>query len=224
MPVYESFGRGVEFLEVQFKKFLEQEFTDFELVISDHSKNDEIEKLCTNYNPILEINYERNKEKRGNFTQNTNKAMRRCNGEIIKILYQDDFLWDKHSLEKINNAFNKNVNWLVTSCIHTANGTNFYNEIQPSYNENIFRGINTIGNPSVLSVRNQEDMLYFDERMIWTVDVDYYKRLYDKFGLPTILNEKTVVIRLWNKQMTHLIPQQIKQKEIERSIVKHEKT
>jgi hypothetical protein len=66
-------------------------------------------------------------------------------------------------------------------------------------------------------------MLYFDERMIWTVDVDYYKRLHDKFGAPTILKEVTVAIRLWDKQLTHLIPAQIKQREVALSVEKHGK-
>ena len=45
-PTYESFGRGIEFLKTQFDKYLEQTFKDFEVVISDHSKNNEIEKFC----------------------------------------------------------------------------------------------------------------------------------------------------------------------------------
>ena len=223
MPTYESFGRGVEFLEFQFQKFLAQVYKDFEVVISDHSKNDDIENLCKKYNDLLNINYARNEEKRGNFTYNTNKAMKRCKGNIIKILFQDDFLWDKNSLEKINNAFDENTNWLVTSCEHTNDGINFHRELRPTYNEKIYEGMNTIGNPSVLAVRNNAEMLFFDERMIWTVDVDYYKRLHDKFGAPNILNEVTVAIRLWDKQLTHLIPDKIKQREVALSAEKHGK-
>jgi len=223
MPTYESFGRGVEFLDFQFQKFLEQTHKDFEIVISDHSKDDNLENLCKKYNNLLDINYERNEERRGNFTYNTNEAMKRCKGDIIKILYQDDFLWDESSLEKINNAFDEDTKWLVTSCEHTHDGVNFHREHHPAYNEEIYSGKNTIGNPSVLSVRKDEEMLFFDERMIWTVDVDYYKRLHDKFGAPTILKEVTVAIRLWDKQLTHLIPAQIKQREVALSVEKHGK-
>jgi len=175
IPTYESFGRGSEFLEFQFTIFKEQTYKDFEIVISDHSKNDNIEQLCAKYINVLNINYERNEENRGNFTDNTNKAMRRCKGDIIKILFQDDFLWDKHSLEKINNSFDKNTNWLVTSCEHTYDGINFHRTHHPKYNELIYTGNNTIGNPSVLTVRNDDNVLFFDKRMIWTVDVDYYR-------------------------------------------------
>jgi len=222
MPTYESHGRGVEFLDFQFQKFLEQTYKDFEIVISDHSKDDNLENLCKRYNNSLDINYMRNEEKRGNFAYNTNEAMKRCKGDIVKILYQDDFLWDKNSLEKINNAFDENTNWLVTSSEHVRNGISFH-RVKPVYNDEIYSGKNTIGNPSVLSIRRADDMLYFDERMVWALDVDYYKRLHDKFGAPTILKDVTVTIRLWDKQMTHLISDQIKQQEIALSIEKHGK-
>ena len=223
MPTYESFGRGVEFLEFQFQRFLEQTYKDFEVVISDHSKDDNIENLCKEYDNLINISYLRNELRRGNFTYNTNEAMKRCKGDIIKILYQDDFLWDKDSLQKIHDAFDEETKWLVTSCEHTNDGRTFNRHHQPTYNDEIYTGKNTIGNPSVLSVRRCEDMLYFDERMIWTVDVDYYKRLHDKFGPPVILDDITVVIRLWEKQMTHLIPSKIKQREVVLSTEKHGK-
>ena len=222
-PTYESFGRGVEFLKTQFEKYLEQTFKNFEVVISDHSKNNEIEKFCESYKDRLKITYLRNETHRGNFTQNTNNAIKNCKGDIIKILFQDDFLWDKHSLEKTYNAFGENTNWLVGACEHTNDdGKTFSRLHYPAYNEKIYTGNNTIGNPSVLSVRKRDDMLFFDERMIWTVDVDYYKRLYNKFGSPEVLREISVVIRLWNRQLTHLIPDHIKQREIELSKKKHE--
>jgi len=224
MPVYESFGRGVEFLSHHFEKFETQTYKNFEVVISVHSKTDAIEDFCKNYKTDnFTVKYERNREKRGNFTFNTNKAMQRCTGKIIKILYQDDFLWDDNSLQKIEDSFDDETKWLVTSYAHTHDGQNFFNEETPVYNEKIYTGNNTIGNPSVLSVRNDDSLLMFDEKMIWAVDIDYYKRLHDNFGPPKILNEKTVAIRLWDKQMTHLIPPKRKAKEISMSIGKHEK-
>jgi len=222
MPTYESFGRGVEFLKFHFELFLKQTYQDFEIVISDHSLDDKIENLCKEYGEMININYARNPENRGNFTDNTNKAIKRCKGDIIKILFQDDFLRDDRSLEKIDSAFTDEVEWLVTACEHTYDGVNFGRLHVPAYNDKIYTGNNTIGNPSVLSFRRHDDMPLFDERFIWAVDVDLYKRLYDKYGTPTILNEVTVVIRLWERQMTHLISNDRKEAEIALSTRKHE--
>ena len=40
-----------------------------------------------------------------------------------------------------------------------------------------------------------ENVIEFDENLCWLMDVDYYKMLYDKFGLPSICNYVTVVNR-----------------------------
>jgi len=213
MPTYETFGKGRELLEFQFQKFLTQTYKDFEIVISDHSKNDEIENLCKDYQDKLPIRYYRNKLKRGNLSHNTNNAIKNCKGDIIKILFQDDFLWDNESLEKIASSFGDETHWLVTACEHTYDGINFHRKFVPQYNEEIYLGRNTIGNPSVMAFKNTEDIIYLDERLTWMVDVDFYKKMHDKFGSPKVLPEVTVVIRQWNKQLTHLIPPAIKEKE-----------
>ena len=49
--------------------------------------------------------------------------------------------------------------------------------------------------------------------MTWTVDLDYYKRMYDRYGDPKVIEDTIVIIRIWDKQLTNLIPQKIKRKE-----------
>tara|TARA_Y100000593_G_scaffold4019_1_gene7989 strand:- start:149049 stop:149744 length:696 start_codon:yes stop_codon:yes gene_type:complete len=222
MPTYESFGRGAEFLEKHFEMFMKQTYKDFEVVISDHSLDNTLEELCDKYKDRINISYERNPHNRGNFTDNTNRAIKRCKGDLVKVLFQDDFLRDEDSLRKIVEAFDNDTFWLVTSCEHTHNGVDFVERHDPVYNDKIYTGNNTIGNPSVLTMANLDDMPLFDERFVWAVDVDLYKRLHDKYGPPKILNEVTVVVRLWSRQMTHLIPADRKNKEIIFSTLKHE--
>ena len=47
IPTYEYKGRGVEFLAELFDSIERQTFRDFDIVISDHSKDDVIEWLVT---------------------------------------------------------------------------------------------------------------------------------------------------------------------------------
>ena len=82
----------------------------------------------------------------------------------------------------------------------------------PKYNKKIHLGKNTIGSPSVLSIKN-ENPLFFDENMTWLLDCDYYKRLYDKYGEPLILNEINVVIGTGKHQMTNILSNYAKKKE-----------
>jgi hypothetical protein len=94
----------------------------------------------------------------------------------------------------------------------------------PAYNDEIYLGKNTIGNPSVVTFRNSEDKIFLDEGLTWMVDVDYYKKMHDRFGLPKVVPEITVVIRQWSKQLTNLIPIRIKEKEARMMMERYVKT
>jgi len=213
IPTYESSGRGAEFIEFQFSKFLIQTYTDFEVVISDHSEDNQIEDVCRKYSDRLQITYLRNELNRGKSSSNLNNAMRSCRGEIIKIIFQDDFLRDEHSLEKIYRSFDEKTNWLITSCEHSSDGEEFYRMFHPYYHDKIHLGKNTISSPTVLSIRNP-NKIFFDDNLIWLMDVEYYKRLYETFGPPKILYEVTSVNRMWDSQLSAKMPQKIKDDEL----------
>jgi len=225
IPTYESSGKGKEYLKFQFERFINQTYKDFEVIISDHSLDDEIKEACEEYGDRLQIRYLRNKIGRGSSSHNINNAIRNCEGEIIKLLFLDDFLWDEDSLFHIAEAFDSDTNWLVSACEHTRDdGKSFYRSFYPRYNDQIYLGNNTISSPSVLSIRNTKDKIYFDDRLIWLMDVDYYKRLYDKYGSPTILNKITVVNRDHADQLSHTMDPKIKEREYHMMVEKYKQT
>ena len=117
-------------------------------------------------------------------------------------------------MQKINDSFSNGASWIVSSCEHISDTSGpTYNKVIPEYSDKITSGVNTIGNPSVVAFKNMDENILFDEKMTWTVDLDYYKRMYDRHGLPNIIHDTCVVIRIWDKQLTNLIPQKIKHKE-----------
>lgn len=176
-----------------------QKFQDFEIVITDNSDDDIIKNICQEYK--TGIQYFRNPRK--GMAQNTNEAIKRSKGELIKILYLDDFMAHDKALTKIINNFEGN--WMVSSCTHHETGQNFTHSIHhPHYSSDIAKGINTIGSPSVLTIKNESPLL-FDEEMTWLLDADYYTRLYNKYGAPTILKDVNVVIGLHPDQLTNLM-------------------
>lgn len=217
IPTYEMNGEGVPMLARNLDFIRKQTFKDFEVVISDNSKNNEIEDLCTK-DPTyssLPIKYIRNK--RIGMAPNTNEAMKNASGEIIKILYMDDYFADENSLTNIVENFKGN--WLVSGCAHN-NGEKVADPHYPTYNKNIMYGKNTIGSPSVLSIRNK-DILFFDENMTWVLDCDYYVRLHEKHGNPTILNEINIIIGTGTHQVTQKLSNFKKIKEHFYIIFKH---
>ena len=171
-----------------------QSFQDFEIVVTDNSEDDVIERICDWYK--TGISYYRNPIK--GMAQNTNEAIRRSKGQLIKVLYMDDYLAHNDSLTFIVNTFTKG--WLVTGCLHNYNGKP-QNPHQAMYNDKIYTGNNTIGSPSVLTIENKNPLL-FDEKMMWMLDVDYYYHLYQRYGEPTILDDLNVVIGVHEGQAT----------------------
>jgi O-methyltransferase len=214
IPCYEMHGRGAEFLDFSLSKIHQQTYKNIEVIISDHSQGDDIENICKKWGNSLDIKYFRNETKRGKSSANLNNAIIHCNGDLIKILFQDDFLFSETSIEEIVDLFNRNPKsyWLITASEHSDDGFNFKRPFDPHYNENIHLGNNTISSPSVLTIRNK-DVLLLDENLIWLMDCDYYKRLHEKFGEPLILNKINVVNRTWDSQLSNIISEELKKKE-----------
>lgn len=205
IPTYEMKGKGRDFLNFSFDILNSQTFKDFEVVVSDHSIEQDIKDLCEEWKNRLQINYIRNEYKRGISSANINVAIKNAKGEAIKVLFQDDFLLGVDSLETQYVHFFSNHNqWMVTACAHTSDGINIKDPFYPKYHDSIQYGNNTISSPSVLMIKN-EDVLEFDDNLFWLMDVEYYKRLYDTFGLPSICNYITVVNRGHENQVSNIL-------------------
>jgi glycosyltransferase involved in cell wall biosynthesis len=138
----------------------------------------------------------------GNSPHNTNLGMKKAKGDLIKILHQDDYFTHENALKEIVDNFKGD--WLITGCS---------NNLYPMYTGDIYLGNNKLGAPSVLTIRNGLDM-YFDEDLVWLFDCDFYKRMYDKYGEPTILMGNNVTIGEGEHQATHLIVNTEKDKEV----------
>ena len=214
IPTYEYGGVGIEFLKYSFEKISIQTFKNFEIVISDHSLDNKIEELCNEWKCKFKINYIRNDHGRGIISPNINVAMKNCIGKYIKILFQDDFLYNSESLQLTYDFIkrNKDLKWLMTSFYHSVDGINMYRPLIPVWNDNIWTGNNTMGCPTGACVKN-ENTLLFDESLNWMMDVDFYKRMFDRDGEPFILNDFTVVNRTWGERLTDTTSNDIKMNE-----------
>lgn len=138
----------------------------------------------------------------GGMAANTNEAIQRSKGDIIKILYMDDYLASPTSLQEI--ADNFKGGWLATGCAHD-HGDGIPSGVHtPSWSDQMLYGKNTIGSPSVVAFENKTPLL-FDEKMSWLLDCDLYGRLYKRYGLPTIVDKIGVIIGVGDHQMTHIL-------------------
>src|SRR3989344_2957146 len=131
IPTYEMRGEAKRVLTRSFDILKKQTFKDFEVVVSDNSEDDIIKNLCKNSEyQLLNINYFKNPRK--GIAQNTNEAIKNAKGEIIKILYMDDYLANGNPL-----LFDENMTWLL-DC-------DYYKRMHDKYGEpNILNEVNVI--------------------------------------------------------------------------------
>lgn len=146
----------------------------------------------------------------GKMAENTNSAIKKAKGDIIKILFTDDYLYSPDALKHIDEQFTGG--WMASGCVHTFDGDNVFNAHFPSYTEDIRKGVNTIGSPSVIAFAN-DDPLLFDENLSWLLDCDLYVRLYERYGPPTIIDSLDVAIGLGEHQTTHIMTEKEKLQE-----------
>lgn len=216
IPTYEMNGKGREFLDFSFKRIYAQIFKDFNIVISDHSRDYSIERLCEEWMGRLSIRYFRNLQKYGSSSSNLNNAIQNCDGEYIKILFQDDFLTDPTALLQTSRFLdlNKDCEWIASACCHTFDGVNLFNYKQPKWNQFIRFGNNTISSPSVITIKNNwGSNILFDDYLIWLMDVDFYHRMWLKYGEPKYLFFPTVCNRIWGGSVSNTISEEVKRGE-----------
>ena len=210
IPTWESYGRGAEFLDDLLRTIEIQHFKNFEVVISDHSQNDDVYNKVLEFNSKFDIKYFRNRKKLGNSPFNTNTAIKKCSGEIIKIMFQDDFFYDDEAFEKIYYTLkDSNKMWLLNGCNHTDDdGNSFCWEFYPKFNPDLLKGINTISSPSVVAFKRESEV-YFDETLVNFMDIDYYYGMREKYGDPVLYND----ILISNRVHKDSISSNIKNKE-----------
>jgi len=217
IPTYGYNGRGSEFLDFSLKILSNQTFKDFEVVISDHSIDDTIYDTIKKWEDKLDIIYVKNEVGRGIISPNINKALSLCKGEWIKILFQDDFLNGNDSLAKhysfiVNNS---DIKWFAAYTHVTYNGSDISWSFEPMWVNDLWTGNNKLGCPSNFTIINKE-LIFFDEKLNWLMDVEYYLRMKEKFGDVKILSEYVIVNRISPERLSNNLPNSIKISELEK--------
>lgn len=181
VPIHAGMKNGDYFLWRLIQSVMSQSFKDYEIVIVQE----------------------------GSMPVNSNSGMQRATGELIKILYLDDYFFHENALQVIVDNFGKDDHWLATGCIHQRTGhRDFYEDPHsphyPEYTNDIHTGNNRIGSPSVITLRNEGHLL-FDENLSFLLDCDLYKRYYLKYGKPKLVKDLNVVIGIGQHQTSATI-------------------
>jgi GT2 family glycosyltransferase len=192
-------GKTAEkFLVEYFSHLMYQTFKDFDIVISDQSEGDNLKLLCDTFSHVLDIKYFKNTSGKKNAASNVNNAVRHATGDIIKLLYMDDFFVDQDALLKIINAFERSRpegKWLISGFTHSnEDRTQFFDTRLPWYGNKYVNGDNTTGNPSNYAVR-RDCAIEMDDDLLWIVDGEYFYRSYYYHGDPIMIDDVLVCFR-----------------------------
>lgn len=198
IPVYKMKNNLCErFLVENLSHLMYQTFTDFEVIVSDQSNDDSLKKICDTFSHVLEVKHVKNTSDVKNAANNVNCAIRHASGEIVKLLFVDDFFVDLNALQKIKNAFDANPDkkWLIAGFTHCdENKTSYNNYRYPRYDQHHVLGDNSTGNPSNYSVR-RNCALEMDENLYWIVDGEYFYRSFYHYGHPIMINDILISMR-----------------------------
>lgn len=154
----------------------QQKYRDYEVVITDDSDDDRIGKRVKGYEGVR---YYKNAAKLG-ATGNWNEAMRRCNGEYMKMMHHDDWFASQDSLGEFVRLMDGNPKADMVFCgtRQVGEGKSYERFASPEDVElirqdyrNLYLG-NTIGAPS--AVMHRRGAGEYDETLTWLVDMDFY--------------------------------------------------
>lgn len=209
IPCYEMHGKGQIYLKILLESILIQSTNKYEVVISDQSDNTDILNLIDSYKHKMHISYYKCDNK-GKSSYNLNNAIKHAKYNIIKPMFQDDFFINNMCLESILNI--PNVTWGGYTFTHfDSNNIHIGNTIFPRYNNSIKYGNNTIGCPSVIFFKNDNN--FFNNDLVWLMDCEFYEKMFKKYG--TFLNVPLcgIGVRVWENSYTNHITEDIKNKE-----------
>ncbi len=190
----------VEYLTLTLNSIFIQNYTDYEIIISDDSNNTLVFDLVSEYiSKGKQIKYFKNKIALGS-PENWNSAIRYAKGEFIKIIHHDDRFVESSSLMKFIELFETNSDiGLVFSGSKISDGINksrFHelNDIQflnlKKDNKSIYRA-NVIGSPTAVMYRRSLN-IEFDKNLKWLVDMEFYFQIMKKGSIINYTNQHLI--------------------------------
>jgi glycosyltransferase involved in cell wall biosynthesis len=197
-----------------------QNFQDFEVIITDDSSDDCLLEVINDKSWSFRIQHFRNKTALGS-PGNWNSAISKAVGNWVKLMHHDDWFEDENSLQNFFDATLEQPNAKFFYC-----STLIYDTITLEkflYKPSLERIVNlksqpaglfhanVIGAPTTTFIHKDACKLY-DTNLIWLVDIEYYIRMMQQFGITKIEKPLIVTSAKQAHQLTTLL---LNNKEVE---------
>jgi len=183
IPAYKK----VQSLERLLRSIASQTYTNYEIIITDDSRDDSVTDLVKTFSATLPIQYFKNNTAAGT-PGNWNIAIQKATGAWIKLMHDDDWFASPAALQLFADAAaNTDAGFIFSACnnIYTASGkevheylTGWKKDMLEDNTLNLFYE-NVIGHPSTV-LHRRDDALQYDTQFKWVVDKDFYIRYLQK--------------------------------------------
>jgi len=182
IPVYNQ----IHLLKMNLDSILMQEYTDYEIIVTDDSSTNMVKDFIISYNHSFEgkIKYYKNNVQLGS-PENWNEAIRKSSGKYIKIMHHDDWFNYPYSLkifvDLLDNDPDASMGFVSSRIVNSDNfetnrintPNNYRIEHIEKTPEILLYG-NWLGPPSSMIFRKHEFAQYYDHNLKWFVDIDAY--------------------------------------------------
>ena len=206
IPAY----KHVDYLRRLLDSVLMQTYADYEIVITDDSPDDSVKELVEKYQTKKEIRYYKNTQPLGT-PENWNEAIRKANGEWIKIMHNDDWFANDGALQVFYDSIKQNPNavFFFSAFQNVEAETGKTEIVKLSYADKKFFYSNPyhllkkvyIGNPSCTLVKKDLN-IWYDKRYKFIVDFDYYIRVIQQTKMPVYIDQVLLNIGFHSEQVT----------------------
>jgi glycosyltransferase involved in cell wall biosynthesis len=221
VPVHDPDGKYHHYLEELVVSVVGQDLIPNELILA---ANHEIQNLST-LNRLIDGRFALRVVRTSGFNapSNLNQAIKQCQSDFVKVLFQDDYLATRTSLSSnLSVLKSSGASWCATGFTHYEDNEGVViRPMVPKFTNSLVRGRNRIGAPSVIMFRRR-NWLKVDVRMVFTFDCDWYLRMCHRWGPPVIDSALAVQIRLHEGQATHWARREL-HREVELMKEKHSK-
>jgi len=187
ITTYECNGYGADYTRQCLESVAMQTYRPIQCVVSDHSKNDEIEILVRGLDMRgVELIYLRYTENYGSPCHNWNNALKHATGTYIHYIAMDDRFAHVDAVANVVKYMNETgSHWTAVACQ--------FDPVSDGYHVPFWIGDilheNTIGGPTKVVIRDTLKHVKMDPRFIWVLDMDWFHRLYLAAGPPSFFIE-----------------------------------
>jgi len=198
IPTYEQRGHGCQSLKKLFDTISIQDcLPAIQVVVSDNSSDNRIEKLCDEFSERFTIKYVRNTVR--GVSENTNNAINHADGELIKPMFMDDVFLHRSAVTQFALSL-KNHFWSMSDSHHINERSLKTASVSAKFDPKTIIQFNSVGMPSVIAFRKCD--VRFDVRLKTCLDTFFYLQLFKQFGHPSHINRFLIGQRIWKHSLS----------------------